>query len=77
MEAGTDPSQTQEAAREATRHAAAVTAPERLVADRLPPEPDYPRYRVEPGTRIKLAAIDPDQSERYRTKKDVADELEV
>jgi PPK2 family polyphosphate:nucleotide phosphotransferase len=39
-------------------------------------EPDYPRYRVEPGEKIKLADVDPDQSEHYRSKKDVADELD-
>ena len=70
-----DPAETRTAAREATRHAAAVAAPERLVADRLPPEPDYPRYRVEPGTRVRLAEVDPDQSEGYKKKKHVADEL--
>jgi len=36
----------------------------------------YPRYRVEPGERISLETIDPDQSEHYRKKKDVARELE-
>ncbi len=76
IDPATSPEQTQAAAREATRHAATVTAPERLVADRLPPEPDYPRYRVEPGTAVRLAAIDPDQSERYEKGKDVAEELD-
>ena len=42
----------------------------------LPPEPGYPRYRVEPGEGVSLAAIDPDQTEHYRKKKDVAKELE-
>ena len=73
----TDPAETRAAAREATRHAASVTSPERLVAGRLPPEPDYPRYRVEPGARIRLAEIDPDQSERYLKKSHVADELDA
>ena len=41
-----------------------------------PPEPDYPRYRVEPGDRVSLVAIDPDETEHYRKKKDVARELE-
>ena len=40
-----------------------------------PPEPDYPRFRVEPGTRARLADIDPDESEGYERKRDVADEL--
>jgi hypothetical protein len=33
------------------------------------PERDYPRYRVEPGERVSLAAIDPDDTEHYRKKK--------
>ncbi|HET6658522.1 MAG TPA: polyphosphate kinase 2 family protein [Rubrobacter sp.] len=41
-----------------------------------PPEPDYPRYRVEPGNRVSLAAIDPDETEHYGKKKNVARELE-
>ena len=40
------------------------------------PERDYPRYRVEPGERVSLAAIDPDETEHYRKKKEVARELE-
>ena len=39
-------------------------------------EPGYPRYRIEPGEGVSLAAIDPDQTEHYRKKKDVAYELE-
>jgi len=38
--------------------------------------PGYPSYRVEPGKGVSLAAIDPDQSEHYGKKKDVAKELE-
>jgi PPK2 family polyphosphate:nucleotide phosphotransferase len=52
-----------------------VTRPERLVVADPPPEPDYPRWRVEPGTRLRLADVDPDESEHYGRKKDVADEL--
>jgi PPK2 family polyphosphate:nucleotide phosphotransferase len=63
------------AARRATDEAAAVTRPERLVVEQPPPDPDYPRYRVEPGSRLKLADVDPDESEHYRRKKDVAKEL--
>jgi PPK2 family polyphosphate:nucleotide phosphotransferase len=37
---------------------------------------DYPSYRVEPGSRTSLATIDPDETEHYRKKKDVAKELE-
>ena len=40
------------------------------------PERDYPRYRIEPGERVSLVAIDPDETEHYRKKKEVAKELE-
>ena len=59
----------------AARRAGDVTRPERLVVEHPPPEPDYPRWRVEPGTPTRLADIDPDESEGYQRKKDVADEL--
>src|SRR5918992_59122 len=52
-----------------------VTRPERSVVTDPPPAPDYPRYRVESGTPVRLADVDPDQSEHYQRKKDVADEL--
>jgi PPK2 family polyphosphate:nucleotide phosphotransferase len=61
-------------ARLATK-AAEVAAPERIVVDDPPPAPDYPRYRVEPGRPVRLADIDPGQSERFKKKKDVAKEL--
>jgi PPK2 family polyphosphate:nucleotide phosphotransferase len=64
------------AAKRATDEAAAVTRPERLVVDKPPPDPDYPRYRVEPGSRLRLADVDPEESEHYRRKKDVADGLQ-
>jgi PPK2 family polyphosphate:nucleotide phosphotransferase len=51
------------------------TRPERLVVEDPPPAPDYPRWRVEPGTRMRLADIDPDECEHYGRKKDVVDEL--
>jgi PPK2 family polyphosphate:nucleotide phosphotransferase len=63
------------AAERATDQAAAVTHPERLVVEEPPPDPDYPRYRVEPGSRLRLAEVDADESEHYRRKKDVADAL--
>ena len=56
---------------EATR----TSAPEMIVVDNPPPEPDYPRYRVEPGRTASLADVDPDETEHYRKKKDVAQEL--
>jgi PPK2 family polyphosphate:nucleotide phosphotransferase len=52
-----------------------VTHPERSVVTEPPPAPDYPRFRVEPGTRMRLADVDPDESEHYQRKKDVGDEL--
>ena len=63
------------AAAEVVDRASAVTHPERSVVSEPPPEPDYPRFRVEPGTRARLADIDPDESEGYKRKRDVADEL--
>jgi hypothetical protein len=48
--------------------------PEKVVVEDPPPEPDYPRYRIEPGSRSSLAAIDPDETEHYSGKKDVAKE---
>jgi polyphosphate kinase 2 (PPK2 family) len=44
---------------------------ERVVAD-PPPQPDYPRHRVAPGSRVRLAEVDPAQSEQYGTKRQVA-----
>ena len=41
----------------------------------LPNAPDYPDYRVSPGERIVLPAIDADESEGYQKKKDVRGEL--
>ena len=58
-----------------TTRARDVTHPERTVVKDPPPQPDYPRWRVEPGTPVRLADIDPDESEHYQRKKDVADEL--
>jgi PPK2 family polyphosphate:nucleotide phosphotransferase len=51
--------------------------PEKTVVEDPPPEPDYPRYRVEPGKKMSLADIDPDESDHYRKKKDVRKELEA
>jgi PPK2 family polyphosphate:nucleotide phosphotransferase len=53
----------------------AATAPEEQVVASPPPEPDYPRYRVEPGTPIRLAELSPDESEGYASKSDVKREL--
>jgi polyphosphate kinase 2 (PPK2 family) len=34
-----------------------VTRPERVVVKDPPPAPDYPRYRVEPGERLRLVIV--------------------
>lgn len=72
----TDPTRTIEAAPEATAHAAAIAAPETVGATDPPPDPDYPRYRVTPGTKLDLSKLDPDESEHYERRKDARDELE-
>jgi PPK2 family polyphosphate:nucleotide phosphotransferase len=54
-----------------------TTAPEKVVVEDPPPEPDYPRYRVEPGRPVSLADVNPGETEHYRKKKDVAKELEA
>jgi PPK2 family polyphosphate:nucleotide phosphotransferase len=72
---GTGDGKTRAAADDPVAAQADVTRPERLVVADPPPEPDYPRWRVEPGSRLRLADIDPNESEHYRRKKDVADEL--
>ena len=54
------------------RNASRTAAPEKFVVEDPPPEPDYPRYRVEPGEAFALADADADETEHYRKKKDVA-----
>jgi PPK2 family polyphosphate:nucleotide phosphotransferase len=63
------------AASQRTTQAVDVAHPERTVVHDPPPAPDYPRFRVEPGTPVRLAEVDPDESEHYQRKKDVSDEL--
>jgi PPK2 family polyphosphate:nucleotide phosphotransferase len=63
------------AASERTTQAVDVAHPERHVVKEPPPQPDYPRYRVEPGTPVRLGEANPDESEHYQRKKDVSDEL--
>src|SRR4029453_8583129 len=65
------------AASQRTAQAVDVAHPERLAVGEPPPEPDYPRYRVEPGPPVawRRAEVAPDESERYQRKKDVSDEL--
>jgi PPK2 family polyphosphate:nucleotide phosphotransferase len=64
------------AAAEATGEQARTVRPEQVVVADPPPEPDYPRYRVEPGAGLRLADVDPDESEHYAKKRDVVPELE-
>ena len=45
-------------------------------AERMRPEPPQRHHRVAPGTRVRLAAIDPDDTGPYRDKQDGAEELE-
>lgn len=51
-------------------------APEKILSDKLPPKPDYPRYRVQPGKAFRLADVDPNDSEDYEKKKHVEEELD-
>ncbi|HEY9846815.1 MAG TPA: polyphosphate kinase 2 family protein [Candidatus Caenarcaniphilales bacterium] len=53
-----------------------VTRPEKTEASPLPPEPDYPRYRVAPGANLKLSGIDPNDSEHYQRKRNVEKALQ-
>ncbi len=52
-----------------------LTAPEHETGGARPPDPDYPRYRVEPGSPVTLRQFDPDESEHYTGRDDVADAL--
>ncbi|MEO8287584.1 MAG: polyphosphate kinase 2 family protein [Chloroflexota bacterium] len=54
---------------------AAEVQPEKIVGDGSP-RIDYPRYRVEPGKNVSLKDIDPDESEGFGTKAEIAAELE-
>jgi PPK2 family polyphosphate:nucleotide phosphotransferase len=51
-------------------------ASEQPIDGDLHPDPNYPRYRVEPGHTFKLADIDPNDTEHYRGKDDVKDQLD-
>lgn len=64
--------------------AADPSAPEHVGP--MPPQPDYPRYRVEPGVRVRLPVapaaaptsvieVDPNETEGMERKKDAEDEL--
>lgn len=64
-------------AQEATGEAARIAAPEHSVVADPPPDPNYPRYRIEPESGFRLDSLDPNESEHYQRKKDVSDELDV
>jgi PPK2 family polyphosphate:nucleotide phosphotransferase len=53
----------------------AAAAPEEHVVASPPPRPDYPRYRVDAGTPVRLADVRTDETEGYGSKRDVKDEL--
>jgi PPK2 family polyphosphate:nucleotide phosphotransferase len=59
-----------------TEKIARIMSPESIVADELPPKPDYPRYRVTADAPIKLSQIEPDTCENYQKKKEIEEELE-
>ena len=67
---------TELAVAKATEEIADVMSPENIVVDELPPQPDYPHYRVQPGKPIVLAEFDPNDCEHYKKKKHVEEELQ-
>ena len=67
---------TELAVAKATEEIADVMSPENIVVDELPPQPDYPHYRVQPGKPIVLADFDPNDCEDYKKKKHVEEELQ-
>jgi PPK2 family polyphosphate:nucleotide phosphotransferase len=69
--------ETTQAAEQKANSVADVVSPETLVVNEPPPKPDYPRYRVSPDERIRLANINPDTCEHYKKKNDVEKELEI
>ena len=56
---------------------ARTSAPEGVVVEHPPPEPNYTHYRAKPAEHLALADVDPNESEHYRKKKDVLEELEA
>jgi PPK2 family polyphosphate:nucleotide phosphotransferase len=59
---------TRDAAADRLERAEEIVHPEREVVRRPPPHPDYPSYRVEPGTPIHLADLDPGATEGFADK---------
>lgn len=54
----------------ARKSARPVSEPENIVGDGTP-NPDYPRYRVQPGKHVRLKDVDPEESESYDSKEEV------
>src|SRR5690349_24287321 len=52
-----------------------VAEPEKSVGDGTP-DPDYPRYRVEPRELVRLKDVDPDEHEHFKDEEDCLDELQ-
>ena len=52
-----------------------AAAPEDQVVASPPPQPDYPRYRVDPGSPIRRADVSTADTEGYAAKRDVKGEL--
>jgi hypothetical protein len=73
MRSSTVPADTKSVAAKATARAREIAEPETRVGPPL--TPDYSRYRVEPPGRVRLSEVNPDETEHYRSGKDVADEL--
>ncbi|HEY9694127.1 MAG TPA: polyphosphate kinase 2 family protein [Oculatellaceae cyanobacterium] len=67
---------TELAVAKATEEIADVMSPENIVVKDPPPQPDYPHYRVQPGSPIVLADFDPNDCEDYKKKKHVEEELQ-
>src|SRR5215211_415238 len=61
---------------EALRRAEEIAEPEKALGRDSTPEPDYPRYRVESGDNVRLADVNPDESEHYSSKKEAEKDME-
>jgi PPK2 family polyphosphate:nucleotide phosphotransferase len=51
-----------------------IAEPEKTVGDGSP-DPDYPRYRVDPGQRVRLKDVDPNDTAHFKEKEDSFDDL--
>lgn len=60
--------ETRAAAADELARAEEIVHPEREVVSHPPPLPDYPSYRVEPGQSIRLADLDPGDTDGYTDK---------